>query len=164
MAESKMGGHRAPYYSDERTMYFESLMDRFAEHGARHLTFTPPSTRGSNLTRCEAWAINTQRDYVPTLADAGRWPAAQIGAHPNTLSREQADWLSRFWGDCARKWVEAGCPGVVSPISLKAEKASKDRKEYAELVMNTYRDFEHADKRLFAEKRAAVERAARERL
>lgn len=159
-----MAGHHAPYFSVERTNYYESLMDQFAARGTRHLCFTPPTSRGSNLTRCEAWAINAQRDYVPTLADAGRWPPVQIGKRPETLSREQADWLSRFWGDCARKWVEAGCPGTIAPVSLNAEKASKERKDYAELVMSAYRDLEHADKRSFIEKKAAVEKAARQRL
>lgn len=67
-----MNGHRAPYYSAERTAYYEALMDQFSEHGRRHLCFTPPSTRGSNLTRCEVWAVNTQRDFLDKRAAVER--------------------------------------------------------------------------------------------
>jgi hypothetical protein len=161
---AEIQGHRAPYYSDERTAYFEHLMDGFAERGGRSLTFTPPSTRGSNITRCEAWAINTQRDYVPTLADAGRWPNIKIGAHPETLSRDQTEWLSMRWGECARKWAEAGCPGVIEPTSIRLAKSQKERKEYASLVLSKFRDLERTDKRSLLEKKSAVEHAARQRL
>lgn len=158
-----MSDHRAPYYSAERTAYYEGLMDQFAEHGGRHLCFTPPTDRGSNITRCEAWALNLQRGFVHSLRDAGRWPVVQVGAHPNTLHDEQRKWLSRFWGDCARKWVEAGCPGATI-ADLKSRKKEIERKTYSDLVLKTYSDFEHADKREFRDKKSAIERAARQRL
>jgi hypothetical protein len=158
-----MASHRAPYYSVERTTYFESCMDEFAKHGGRHLVFTPPTTRGSNITRCEAWALNLQRDCVPTLTEAGRWPLIQIDAHPKTMSREQSEWLSKFWGDCARKWVEAGCPGAAIK-DFDAAKKERAHKEYAALVMSKFREAEHADKCTFLERKASVEHAARQRL
>lgn len=158
-----MSGHRAPYYSTERTAYYESLMDSFATQGSKHLCFTPPSTRGSNLTRCEAWALNIQRDYVPTLCDMGRWPIIQIGAHPSTLTREQSEWLSKRWGECASGWVAAGCPGARIE-QLATRKKANERRKYADLVMQTFNDFEHQDKRRLLERRSAVEHAARQRL
>jgi hypothetical protein len=44
-----------------------------------------------------------------------------------------------------------------------AKKRIADRK-YKDLVMQTFKDFEHRDKREQLEKRAAVEAAAKERL
>lgn len=156
--------HKAPYRSPELTAYFEGKMDEFAKLGGRHLVFTPPTTRGSLITRCEAWAINIQRDHVPTLADMGRWPLVNIGDHPEVLSREQTEWLSRFWGDCAHKWTEAGCPGCDAPTDLQSVKKDRARAVYKDLVMQTFNDFEHQDRRDFLERKSSVERAARNRL
>lgn len=156
--------HKAPYRSPELTAYYEDKMDEFAKLGGRYLVFTPPTTRGSLITRCEAWAINVQRDCVPTLTEAGRWPIIKIGGNPDDFSREQAEWLSCFWGDCASKWVEAGCPGAGEPIALCSMKKAKEREAYKDLVMQTYKDFEHRDRRNFLEKKSSVERAARNRL
>jgi hypothetical protein len=50
------------------------------------------------------------------------------------------------------------------PIDFaSARKAQKDR-EYRSLVLKTFGDMEHADKRELLEHRAAVERANREKL
>jgi hypothetical protein len=138
-------------------------MDGFAAHGSKHLCFTPPTTRGSNITRCEAWALNVQRDYVPTLCGMGRWPAVKIGGHPKILTRDQSDWLSKRWGECASGWVEAGCPGARIE-QIAARKKEPERKKYADLVMQHFNEFEHQDKRELLDRRAAVEHAARQRL
>lgn len=100
--------HRAPSYSMERTCYFDGLMDRYARDGDRYLVFTPPSTRGSLLTRAESWAINFQRPYVPTLIDDGRWPVTDHRDHPSLLSPDQTEWLSSRWGECASLWRRKG--------------------------------------------------------
>lgn len=102
--------HNAPWQSKGRTAYFEWLMQEYAEKGDRHLCFTPPTDRGSLITRCEAWGLNTQRQYVPTLADGGDWRVVQAGGNPDTMTRIQREWLFNFWGDVASKWVAAGCP------------------------------------------------------
>lgn len=73
-------------------------MRRFAEFGARHLVFTPPTARGSLMTNAEAWALDLQKEFVPTLDDAGRWPSVATFDHPDVLSREQSEWLSKRWG------------------------------------------------------------------
>lgn len=88
-------------------------MRRYADQGPRHLVFTPPSTRGSLLTNVEAWAINLQRNYVPTLASAGRWPPVYTLDDPEMLSREQSEWLSLRWGQCAALWAKNDCPLVL---------------------------------------------------
>jgi hypothetical protein len=106
--------HRSPWRSIARTLYFEGLMRRFATDGPRHLVFTPPSTRGSLVTNAEAWALNVQKQFVPTLDGMGRWPLVATFDAPELLSREQADWLSKRWGECASLWAAKGCP-LVSP-------------------------------------------------
>jgi hypothetical protein len=156
--------HRASHFSAELTAYFEHLMDEFAEKGDRHLVFTPPTTRGSLITRAEAFAINVQRDYVPTLTDMGRWPLISVGQRPDVMSREQREWLSQHWGECARLWIARGCPMPTEIKSLKPAREAKKREDYKALVMHTFEKFEHADKREFINKRAEVERKARERL
>jgi hypothetical protein len=105
--------HHAPWGSIDRTLYFEGLMRRFAVDGPRHLVFTPPSTRGSLMTNVEAWALNTQKHFVPTLDDMGRWPLVATFGAPEILSREQAEWLSKRWGECAALWATRGCPLVL---------------------------------------------------
>lgn len=101
-------GHRAPWRSQERTVYFEGLMDQYASCGPKHLPFTPPTTRGSLITRAEAYGINLQQQFVPTLAEAGRWPAVSAGGDPNDLSAEQREWLSLRWGQVASLWARSG--------------------------------------------------------
>lgn len=152
-------GHNAPWYSQERLAYYEGLMRLFAEKGDRHLAFTPPHTRGSLLTIAEAWILNRQKAFVPTLTDMGRWPDASPGMHPHNLSKEQSEWLRRNWGDGARQWVES-----LKVTILAAAHDTKKKSDYAELVMQKFRDFEHADRREFREQKSAVERAARNRL
>lgn len=105
--------HNAPWRSVERTLYFEGLMRRFAADGPRHLVFTPPSTRGSLLTNVEAWVLNLQKQFVPTLDDMGRWPMVATFDPPDVMSREQSEWLSKRWGECASLWVARGCPLVL---------------------------------------------------
>lgn len=100
--------HQAPWRSKELTAYYEGLMEAFADKGAGHLPFTPPTDRGSLITRAEAMAINLQRDYVPTLAEAGRWPLVSVLQNPDdVMSRDQREWLLKRWGECARLWAEA---------------------------------------------------------
>lgn len=79
------------------------------------------------------------------------------------MSREQSEWLSKRWGECASGWVAAGCPGGRIENLVERKKAN-EREKYASLVMQTFDSFEHQDKREFLERRAAVEHAARQRL
>lgn len=109
-----MSGHTAPWRSVERTAYFEGLMRQYAVEGPRYLTFTPPSTRGSLLTNTEAWALNLQRRFVPTLSEEGRWPPRYALEHPDNLTQEQQTWLTQRWGECAALWAKSGCP-LVAP-------------------------------------------------
>ena len=51
-----------------------------------------------------------------------------------------------------------------SVVMLPQAKKQREKKRYADLVMKTYRDMEHADKREFLERKSAVERASRQRL
>lgn len=156
--------HDAPVYSAERLAYFEDKMDEYSRLGLRHLVFTPPTDRGCLLTHCETWALNLQQDYVPTLHGQGRWPTVRAGIHPKVLTREQVTWLKRNWGDCARLWVENGCPRPSAVADLSEARKVAAKAEYANLVMKTFRDREHDDRRTYLERRAAVERAARQRL
>lgn len=111
-----MSDHKSPWRSAALTAYFERLMRQYAAHGSRHLVFTPPSNRGSLLTNVEAWALNLQRDYVPMLVDMGRWQQVYTLDHPDVLSREQSEWLSLRWGECAALWVKNDCPLVAPRI------------------------------------------------
>lgn len=53
-------------------------------------------------------------------------------------------------------------PNKVS--GLAAARRERDRRRYADLVLKTYDDFEHADKREFLDRKAEVQIKARERL
>lgn len=99
--------HNAPYHSEARTVYFEVLMDLYRTEGDRNLTFTPPTDRGSLITRAEAYGINAQRRCVPTLVMNGDWPVVEIGANPNTMSRVQREWLNLRWGEVAALWAQS---------------------------------------------------------
>ena len=157
--------HRAPWRSPELTAYYERKMDEYVEHGSRHLVFTPPTTRGSLITRCESWAVNLQRDYVPTLTDAGRWPEIMAGSHPDTMSRDQRDWLSSpgRWGECAVLWADH-IKSATAVTALSDAREAKKHRDYANLVMRTFADFEHSDRRDRLTHRSEIERRARQRL
>lgn len=49
-------------------------------------------------------------------------------------------------------------------VDLKAAKKEQERKRYADLVMQKFNDFEHADKREFLDRKAEVQIKARETL
>jgi hypothetical protein len=49
-------------------------------------------------------------------------------------------------------------------IDLKKAKKDRERERYNDLVMKTFRDFEHADKREVLDRKAEVQLNARERL
>lgn len=49
-------------------------------------------------------------------------------------------------------------------IDLKAAKKDRERQRYNMLVMTTFKDMEHANRRAFLDKKAAVEIANREKL
>lgn len=49
-------------------------------------------------------------------------------------------------------------------ISLKEAKEQAKRKKYAALVLSKFDDFEHADKREFLDRKAAIENASRQKL
>lgn len=151
--------HNAPWYSQERLSYFEEMMKEFAEKGGRYLVFTPPHTRGSLLTLAEAWILNRQRPFVPTLDAMGRWPEVSPGVHPHDLSRDQSDWLCRNWGEGARQWADSQ-----KVHNLADARGSKNRSSYADLVMQKFCDLEHEDRRNLRDKKSEIERAARNRL
>ena len=48
--------------------------------------------------------------------------------------------------------------------SLSAARKDRERKQYAALVLKTFDEFEHADKREQLDRKAAVQIAARERI
>jgi len=48
------------------------------------------------------------------------------------------------------------------PIDLSKQRANKKKRDYAALVMRVFDDFEHEDRRAFLERRAEVERKARQ--
>lgn len=111
--------NRAPYRSWRLTCYYNGLLDRAARDGLEHLPFTPPTTRGSLITRCEAWGLNNQRAFVPTLTDMRRWPIVAHDDHPDALSNVQAEWLKLRWGEVATTWCSEGW----SPNHLAADVA-----------------------------------------
>lgn len=49
-------------------------------------------------------------------------------------------------------------------VDFKTAKKNKERQKYNALVMQTFKDMEHADRRAFLEKKAEIEHAGRERL
>jgi len=49
-------------------------------------------------------------------------------------------------------------------VSLKQAKEQAERRKYAALVLKTYDDFEHADRREFLDRKAAIENASRQKL
>lgn len=49
-------------------------------------------------------------------------------------------------------------------VDFKSAKKKVERERYNALVLKTFADMAHADKRAFLEKKAEVERAGRERL
>lgn len=50
------------------------------------------------------------------------------------------------------------------PVSLAEARKQKEKERYAALVLTTFDQFEHADKREALDRRAEVERAAKDRL
>ncbi len=59
--------------------------------------------------------------------------------------------------------IEASSAADV-PVDMNAARKKRERKRYADLVMKTYCDMDHADKRAFLDRKADVQIAARERL
>lgn len=51
-----------------------------------------------------------------------------------------------------------------APVSLAEARKRKEKERYAALVLQTFDDFDHTDKRKQLERRANVESKARERL
>lgn len=49
-------------------------------------------------------------------------------------------------------------------VDFKAARKERERRRYADLVMKTFSDMEHADKRAVLDRKAEVQIAARERL
>lgn len=163
-------GHKAPWRSVELTAYFDHLMDEFAKsRDGKRLVFTPPTTRGSLITIAEAWIINTQREYVPTLTDAGRWPIVEALAHPDTISSDQARWLSLpgVWGDAARLWAERGWMPAKPALDLvppsKPDPVTINR-PYREMVLDLLDKAERSDRQARRDRKHTVERCARSRL
>jgi hypothetical protein len=54
--------------------------------------------------------------------------------------------------------------GPAKVVDLKAAKKEQERKRYAALVLKTFDEFEHADKREVLDRKAEVQIKARERL
>jgi len=50
------------------------------------------------------------------------------------------------------------------PVSLSDARKQREKERYAALVLKTFNDFEHEDRREFLERRAEVERSGRERI
>lgn len=96
-------------YRKSQTEKFEKYMDDFFLSGGKpeKLIFTPPTDRGANITRVEAFGLNMQRNFVPCLVDAGRWPVVKVDDDPSVMSNDQRYWLNLRWGEIARKWVDS---------------------------------------------------------
>lgn len=86
------------------------------------------------------------------------------------------DWFSlspgmrrEIWRDYQRRnqttvSQDRGDEQAAPVVSLGDAKRAHDKQRYADLVMQTFRDAEHADRRKFLDRKAEVQIAARERL
>lgn len=79
-------------------------------------------------------------------------------SHPT--QPEEAPMIARGNARTERS-AQRGAPAVVN---LASAKQARDRTRYAALVMKVWDDMEHADRRVFLDRKAEVQIAARERL